>query len=65
MPVAVIENGSRPNARAMRTLLTDLGEMIAREGVQSPGIIIIGEVAAMGLAENTLRALAGAAEAML
>jgi uroporphyrin-III C-methyltransferase len=64
MPVAVIENGSRPNARAMRTLLADLGAMIARESVQSPGIIIVGDVAAMGLAEDRLRALAGAAEAM-
>ncbi|MBY0582819.1 MAG: uroporphyrinogen-III C-methyltransferase [Sphingomonas sp.] len=64
MPVAVIENGSRPNARAMRTLLADLGAMITRERVISPAIIIVGEVAAMGLAENKLAALATAAEAM-
>lgn len=64
MPVAVIENGSRPEARAMRTLLADLGAMIVREAVASPAIIIVGAVAAMGLAENRLLALASAAEAM-
>lgn len=64
MPVAVIENGSRPEARAMRTLLADLGAMVTREGVVSPAIIIVGEVAAKGLAENKLLALASAAETM-
>ena len=64
MPIAVIENGSRPDARAMRTLLADMGAMIKREGVVSPAIIIVGEVAAMGHADNRLLALAGTAEAM-
>lgn len=64
MPVAVIENGTRPDARALKTLLTDLGAMIARDGVKSPAIIIVGEVAAMGLADDRLRALATMAEAM-
>jgi uroporphyrin-III C-methyltransferase len=44
MPVAVLEKGTRKGARAMRTLLTDLGAMIAREGVKSPAIIVVGEV---------------------
>jgi uroporphyrin-III C-methyltransferase len=64
MPVAVIENGSRRHARAMRTLLADLAAMIQREAVASPAIIIVGEVAAMGLSDNRLEALASAAEAM-
>lgn len=64
MPVAVLENGTRPNARALRTLLADLGDIIAREGVQSPAIIIVGEVAALGLATDPLTTLAKAAEAM-
>lgn len=64
MPVAVIERATRPDARAMRTLLADLGAMVAREGVVSPAIIIVGEVAALGTAEDKLAALAGMAEAM-
>ena len=44
MPVAVLENGTRAGARAMRTLLTDLGDMIVREAVQSPAIVVVGEV---------------------
>jgi uroporphyrin-III C-methyltransferase len=44
MPVAVLERATRKDARAIRTLLTDLGDMIAREGVKSPAIIVVGEV---------------------
>ncbi|MEQ1724549.1 MAG: uroporphyrinogen-III C-methyltransferase [Sphingopyxis sp.] len=44
MPVAVLENGTRRGARALRTLLTDLGDMMVRENVQSPAIIVVGEV---------------------
>jgi uroporphyrin-III C-methyltransferase len=44
MPVAVLERGTRQGARAIRTLLTDLGAMIDREGVQSPAIIVVGDV---------------------
>lgn len=64
MPVAVIENATRPDMRALRTLLTDLGAMIARDRVRSPAILIVGEVAAMGLAADRLAALATMAEAM-
>ncbi len=45
MPVAVLEKGTRGDARAMRTLLADLGGLIAREAVQSPALIVVGEVA--------------------
>ncbi len=44
MPVAVLERATRSGARAIRTLLTDLGDMIVREDVQSPAIIIVGDV---------------------
>ena len=54
MPVAVLERGTRKGARAIRTLLTDLGDMIAREGVQSPAIIVVGDVVLKSDAEDLL-----------
>src|SRR3546814_12216284 len=42
MPVAVLEKGTLDGARALRTLLADLGAMVAREAVQSPAIIVGG-----------------------
>jgi uroporphyrin-III C-methyltransferase len=58
MPVAVIERAARADSRALRTLLTDLGDMIDREGVESPAIIIVGEVVLKSEAEDALRGLA-------
>ena len=58
MPVAVLERGTRQGARAIRTILTDLGDMIARDGVKSPAIIIVGDVVLRSDAEDRLRALA-------
>ncbi len=46
LPVAVIERGTTADARVLRTLLTDLGDLVARERVQSPALIIVGKVAA-------------------
>ncbi len=43
-PVAVLERVTRGDSRALRTLLTDLGAMIARENVRSPAIIVVGDV---------------------
>ena len=63
MPVAVLERGTRTGSRAIRTLLTDLGDMIAREGVKSPAIIIVGEVVLRSDAVNQLSTLALKAEA--
>lgn len=62
MPVAVLERGTRKGARALRTLLTDLGDMIARENVKSPAIIVVGETVLRSDAEDRLRALAKQAE---
>lgn len=57
-PVAVLERVARKGSRALRTILTDLGGMIAREGVQSPAIIVVGDVVEMSNAENRLATLA-------
>jgi uroporphyrin-III C-methyltransferase len=61
-PVAVIERATRSGGRAIRTLLADLGELIAREGVKSPAIIIVGDVVLKSNAEDGLRVLALKAE---
>lgn len=63
-PVAVLENATRPNMRARRTLLTDLGDMISRESIKSPAIIIVGDVVINSDAKDTLRGLAITAEEM-
>ncbi|MGL5838681.1 MAG: uroporphyrinogen-III C-methyltransferase [Sphingorhabdus sp.] len=57
-PVAVLERVTRSKARALRTLLTDLGGMIDREGVQSPAIIVVGDVVLHSKADNALSVLA-------
>ena len=62
LPVAVIEKATLPGHRAIRTLLADLGDMVAREQVESPAIIVAGEVVILSDAENRLRALAKQAE---
>lgn len=43
-PVAVIEKATRPDQRVLRSLLADLGDLVAREGVKSPGLIVVGDV---------------------
>ena len=58
VPVAVLERGTRANSRALRTLLADLGDMVVREQVQSPALIVIGAVAALADADDRLKALA-------
>jgi uroporphyrin-III C-methyltransferase len=46
----------------MRTLLADLGDMMIREDVISPAIIVVGEVVLLSDAEDRLRKLAVQAE---
>ena len=46
MPVAVIENAARPEMRVLRGLLAGLPDLVSRERVRSPALIVIGEVAA-------------------
>jgi uroporphyrin-III C-methyltransferase len=46
MPLAVIENACRPEMRVLRGPLAALPDLIARERVKSPALIVIGEVTA-------------------
>ncbi len=46
MPVAVIENAARPDMRVLRGLLAGLPDLVKREAVQSPALIVIGDVTA-------------------
>lgn len=55
MPLAVVENAARPRMRVLRGLLAGLPELVLRERVVSPALIVIGEVTARDNA-----ALAGA-----
>jgi len=64
MPVAVLERGTLSGSRALRTLLADLGPMVARDAVKSPAVIVVGEVVRLSDAENRLDRWAAAAEAM-
>ena len=50
-PVAVVENATRPAMRVLRGELGGLATLIAQARVQSPALIIIGEVAALGVAD--------------
>ncbi|MBB6504021.1 uroporphyrin-III C-methyltransferase [Sphingomonas endophytica] len=64
MPVAVLEKGTLPGHRALRTLLADLGAMVSREQVASPAIIVVGEVVELSDAEDRLAGYAKVAETM-
>lgn len=44
MPVAVLEKGTRADSRTLIGNLADLGAMVKREKVQSPALIIVGNV---------------------
>ena len=56
MPLAVIENATRPTMRVLRGPIAGLADLVASEWVKSPALIVIGEVAARD--ETQLRALA-------
>ena len=62
--VAVLERGTLPGARAMRSLLADLGDLVEREGVLSPAVLVIGEVVRLSDAHDRLYSLAHTAEAL-
>jgi len=46
MPVAVIENGARPEMRVLRGVLAALPDLVEHHRVVSPALIVIGEVTA-------------------
>ncbi len=46
-PFALVENGSRPEQRIVNGRLTDLSQLARDHAVQSPALLIVGEVAAL------------------
>ena len=46
-PVAIVENGSRPDQRVTLTTLAALDDVSRGAGIQSPALLIVGEVAAL------------------
>ena len=54
-PCAVLERGTLPGSRVLRTLLADLGGTVARQKVISPALLVVGAVARLGVADSVLR----------
>ncbi len=54
MPVAILERGTLSGSRAIRTLLAELGDVVAREKVKSPAILVVGRVASLADAEDVM-----------
>ena len=57
VPVAIVENATRREMRVLRGSLAGLSDLISRERVKSPALIVIGEVTAENQ-ERKLRELA-------
>jgi uroporphyrin-III C-methyltransferase/precorrin-2 dehydrogenase/sirohydrochlorin ferrochelatase len=53
-PVALVENGTRPDQRILAGRLAELGSLVARNLVRGPALILIGEVASRADAAATL-----------
>lgn len=45
-PIAVVEKGSLPDQRVLGSYLADLGDLLQRESVQGPAVLMIGSVTA-------------------
>lgn len=54
-PCAIMERGTLPGQRTLRTLLADLGGAVSDMQVCSPALLVIGDVAALGIADNVLQ----------
>ena len=48
VPVAILERGTLPGARVIRSILADLEGTVTRNAVKSPALIVVGAVAALG-----------------
>ncbi len=46
VPLAVIENAARPDMRVVRGLLAGLPDLVERDAIKSPALIVIGDVTA-------------------
>ncbi len=46
VPLAVVENGARPNMRVVRGLLAGLPDLVESHAIKSPALIVIGDVTA-------------------
>ena len=46
-PVAIVENGSRPDQRVTLARLDELGDLAARGGLRTPAMVMVGEVASL------------------
>ena len=55
-PVAIIENGSTPTERVIRSTLKDASRIADEMGVKPPAVIVIGRVARDGLLASELAA---------
>ncbi|MEM8826049.1 MAG: uroporphyrinogen-III C-methyltransferase [Pseudomonadota bacterium] len=51
-PVAVVERATLPDMRVVRSFLADLPRLIAAAGVRSPALIVVGDVARLGVAAD-------------
>lgn len=49
LPCALVENGSRPTQRALHATLGSIVETASRHAIRSPALVIVGEVAALGM----------------
>lgn len=54
-PVAVIENGSRPDQRTFTGRLEELADLVRREAIDSPALLVVGEVAAWAETSSRLQ----------
>jgi uroporphyrin-III C-methyltransferase len=53
-PCAVLERGTLPGSRVLRTLLADLGGLVARGRVVSPALLVVGDVAGLGVPDSVM-----------
>jgi len=56
-PCAVLERGTLPGSRALRTMLADLGRAVEDNAVASPALLVIGDVARLGMTVDVLAAI--------
>lgn len=55
-PVAIVENGSRPDERVITGSLGDLGDLVRRARLTGPALLFVGECAAFSAAQLDVRA---------